>query len=90
MLILALHLAVRIISTPDFSLEQILVQDLLLQSFLKVTTSLDDARKCFAQCISIEKEKIKLFLTGLCSLSHFITCSFIFMTSWFCLITRIT
>ena len=87
MLILALHLAVKIISTRDFSLVQILVQGLLLQSLVKLTTSLDDVRKCFVQCISIKKEKIKLFLTDLCSLSHFITCSFIFMTSWFCLIT---
>ena len=38
MLILALHIS----STPHFNLVQLLVQDLLLQSFLKVTTSLED------------------------------------------------
>ena len=83
MLILALHLAVSIFSTPDFILVQLLVQDLLLQSLLKVTTPLDDARKCFVQCIYIKKEKVKLFLTGLCSLSHFTKFSFIFTTFWF-------
>ena len=32
MLILALHLALHTSSTPDFSLVQVLVQDLILQS----------------------------------------------------------
>ena len=47
MLILALHLALHIISTPELSLVQVLVQDLLLPSLLKVTTPLEDVRKCY-------------------------------------------
>ena len=45
MLILALHQALHISSTPDFNLAQVLVQDLLSQSLLKVTTFLEDARR---------------------------------------------
>ena len=45
MLILDLHLALHIISALDFNLVQAIVQDLLLQSLLKVTTSLEDARR---------------------------------------------
>lgn len=44
MLILALHQALHS-STPDFNLAQVLVQDLLSQSLLKVTTFLEDARR---------------------------------------------
>ena len=51
MLILALHIT----STPDFSLVHILVQDLLLQSLLKVMTPLEDVRRCAVQCIYIRK-----------------------------------
>ena len=42
MLILGLHLAVRISSTLDLNLVLVLVQELLLQSLLKVTTPLGD------------------------------------------------
>ena len=42
MLILRLHLAVRISSTLDLNLVLVLVQELLLQSLLKVTTPLGD------------------------------------------------
>lgn len=42
MLILGLHLAVRISSTLDLTLVLVLVQELLLQSLLKVTTPLGD------------------------------------------------
>ena len=45
-LIVALHLALHINSTPDFNLLQVLVQNLVLQSFLKVMTPLEDVRKC--------------------------------------------
>ena len=45
-LILALHLALNINSTPDFNLLQVLVQDLVLQSLLKVMAPLEDVRKC--------------------------------------------
>ena len=41
---LALNLALHINSTPHFNLAQLLVQDLLLQSLLKVTTPLEDFR----------------------------------------------
>ena len=75
-MILALHMALHISSTPDFNLAQVLVQDLLLQSLLKVTTPLKDVG-CYAQCIYNKKEKIKLILTGLFSLSHFIQFSFV-------------
>ena len=81
-MILALDLALHIRCTPDFSLVQVLVQYLLLKSLLKVMTSLEDVTRCYVQCIYIKKEKIKLFLTGLFSLSRFI--KFSFVTSWFC------
>ena len=42
MLILGLHLTVRISSTLDLNLVLVLVQELLLQSLLKVTTPLGD------------------------------------------------
>ena len=42
MLISGLHLAVRISSTLDLTLVLVLVQELLLQSLLKVTTPLGD------------------------------------------------
>ena len=42
MLILGLHLAVSISSTLDLNLVLVLVQELLLQSLLKVTTPLGD------------------------------------------------
>ena len=42
MLISGLHLAVRISSTLDLTLVRVLVQELLLQSLLKVTTPLGD------------------------------------------------
>ena len=71
-----LHLGSTPGSTPDFNLAQILVQHLLLQSLLKVTILLKDVRRCYVQCIYIKKEKIKLFLTFLFSLSHFIQFSF--------------
>ena len=45
MLILDLHLALHISSALDFNLVQAIVQDLLLQSLLKVATSLEDARR---------------------------------------------
>ena len=77
-----LILAVQISSTPDFNLVQVLVQYLLLQSLLKIATSSEDVRRCYVQCIYLKKEKIKLFLTGLFSLSHYI--QFSFVTFWFC------
>ena len=42
MLISGLHLAVRISSTLDLTLVLVLVQELLFQSLLKVTTPLGD------------------------------------------------
>ena len=42
MLILALYVALQISSTPDFNHVQALLQDLLLQSLLKVLTPLED------------------------------------------------
>ena len=75
-----LILAVQISSTTDFNLVQVLVQYLLLQSLLKIATSSEDVRRCYVQCT--RKEKIKRFLTGLFSLSHYI--QFSFVTFWFC------
>ena len=40
-----LHLTLHISSTLDFNLVQALAQDLLLQSFLKVATPFEDARR---------------------------------------------
>ena len=82
MLILDLYLGSIPGSTPDFNLVQIRVQGLLLQSLLKVTTILEDVTKCYIQCIYVKKEKIKVFLTGLFSSSHFI--QFTFVTYLFC------
>ena len=63
-------------STCDFNLVQTPAQDLLFQSLLKVMTPLKDVRRCYTQCIYIKKEKIKLLLTALFYLSHFIQFSF--------------
>ena len=78
MLILALYLTLLISSRAYIDLVQVLVQNLLLQR----TTTSEDVRICRVQCIYIKNEKIKLFLTGLFSLSHFI--QFSFVTLWFC------
>ena len=61
MLVVALDLALHIISTLDFSFVQVLVQDLLLKGLLKVMTSLEDVTRCYLQCMYIKKEKIRLF-----------------------------
>ena len=61
MLVVALDLALHIISTLDFSFEQVLVQDLLLKGLLKVMTSLEDVTRCYLQFMYIKKEKIRLF-----------------------------
>ena len=53
MLILALHLALHTSSTPDFNLVQVLVQDLILQSLIKVRTPLEGVRRYYVQCIYI-------------------------------------
>ena len=65
--------------TPGFNLVQVLVQGLLLKSLLKV---LEVFRRCYIQCIYIKKEKIKLFITDLFSLSYFMLFSFVIF--WFC------
>ena len=59
MLILALYLALHISSITDFNLVQLLVQDLLLQCLLKITTPLEDVKRCNVQSNSIKKENIK-------------------------------
>ena len=61
MLVVALDLALHIISTLDFSFVQVLVQDLLLKGLLKVMTSLEDVTRCYLQFMYIKKEKIRLF-----------------------------
>ena len=66
-------------STPGFNLVQVLVQDLLSQNLLKV---LEYFRRCYIQCIYLKKEKIKLFITDLFSLSCFMLFSFVIF--WFC------
>ena len=66
MLIVALDLA--LLYKLNFSFVQVLVHDLLLKSFLKVMTSLEDVTRCYLQCTYIKKEKIRLYLTGLFSL----------------------
>ena len=66
MLIVALDLA--LLYKLNFSFVQVLVHDLLLKSFLKVMTSLEDVTRCYLQCTYIIKEKIRLFLVGLFSL----------------------
>ena len=53
MLILALHLALHTSSTTDFNLVQVLVQDLILQSLIKVRTPLEGVRRYYVQCIYI-------------------------------------
>ena len=61
LLILVLHLAVQVSSATDFNLVHLLVQDLILESLLKVMTPLEDVTRCYVQCFYIKKEKIKLF-----------------------------
>ena len=68
---LALHRNVYIIFILNFNFVKLLVQDLLLQSLLKVTTLLEDIRRCSTQFVYIKIEKIKLFLTSLFPLSYF-------------------
>ena len=58
LLILARHMALHIRSTPDFNLVQVLVQDLLVRTLLKVTTALEDVRIYYVQCICVKKGKI--------------------------------
>ena len=65
----------------DFNLVQVLVQYLLLQSLLEVTTPLEKLED-FKFNVYAKKEYSKLFLTVLFSLSYFI--QFSFVTSWFC------
>ena len=48
-----LPLALHTSSTPDFNLVQVLVQDLILQSLIKVRTPLEDVRRYYVQCIYI-------------------------------------
>ena len=50
-------------STPDLNILQVLVHDLLLQSLLKVTSRLEEVKKCCVQCIYIKK-KISFILIG--------------------------
>ena len=59
MLILALVL--HISSTSNFNLVQALVQDLLIQSLLKLTTSLGDVRRCYVWSIAWPTPKISNF-----------------------------
>ena len=61
MLVVALDLALHIISTFDFSFVQVRVQDLLLKGLLKVMISLEDVTRSYLQCMYIKKEKIRLF-----------------------------
>ena len=61
MMIMALDLALHISSTLDFSPVQVLVQDLLLISFLKVMTFLEDVTRCYVHWIYVKKENIRLF-----------------------------
>ena len=61
-------MALHISSTLDFDLAQVLVQDLLLQSFLKVTTSLKNViEDAMLNAFIIKKKKNKLILTDLFS-----------------------
>ena len=49
-------------STLAFNLVEVLVQDVLLQSFLKVTTPLEDVRRrCYVQYIYIKKKVLNSF-----------------------------
>ena len=57
MFILALHLALNVSSKCDFNFVQVLVQDLLLPSLLKVATILEDGT-CYVQCIYIKKQRL--------------------------------
>ena len=68
-------------STPGFNFVQVLVQDFLLQSLLKVTTPLEYVRKCYVQFVYFKKEKIKHFFNWLIvfTTSH----TFSFVTIWF-------
>ena len=58
-------------SASGFSLVQVLVQIMLEQSLLKATTLLEDVRRCYVQFIYVKRENIKIFLTDLLSLLHF-------------------
>ena len=68
MIIVALDLVLHISSTFDLRFVEVLVQDLLFKSLLKVMPSLENVKRCYVQCIYIKKEKFKLFLTGFFSL----------------------
>ena len=68
MLIVAPDLTLHISYTLDFSFVQVLVQDTQLKGLIKVMTFLEDVTRCYLQCTYTEKEKIRLFLTGLFSL----------------------
>ena len=63
MLILALqHLLLHVNSPPDSNLVQVLVIDLLLQSLLKLTTSLEEeVRICYVQLFVLKKKRINYF-----------------------------
>ena len=61
MLIVALDLALHISYRLDFSLVQVLVQDLLLKGLLKVRTSLADVTRCYLQCTYIKKKRSDSF-----------------------------
>ena len=68
MIIVALDLVLHISSTIDLRFVEVLVQDLLFKSLLKVMPSLENVKRCYVQCICIKEEKFKLFLTGFFSL----------------------
>ena len=58
MLILVLHLARHIGSRPGFNLAQVISQDLLLESLLKVTNPLEDVRGCYFQVKLLPSKKL--------------------------------
>ena len=51
-------LILNVSSTPDLNILQVLVHDLLLQSLLKVTSPLEEVKKCCVQCICIKKRSV--------------------------------
>ena len=59
MLILALNLALNINSTPHFNLVQLLVQNLLLQSLLKITAPLADLEDDMFNLFVLKKKPLK-------------------------------
>ena len=59
MLILALNLALNINSTPHFNLVQLLVQNLLLQSLLKITAPLADLEDVMFNLFVLKKKPLK-------------------------------